>query len=78
MLGWESWIHQMFIKTVPASTPFRYHNLTFIQYNMDKKRIFSLRHSIYENETVVNDISDWIKGEKPVKYSTDMKFGEFI
>jgi hypothetical protein len=45
---------------------------------MDKKRIFSLRHSIYENETVVNDISDWIKGEKPVKYSTDMKFGEFI
>lgn len=61
VLGWESWIHQMFIKTIPATTPFGLTNLKFIQYNIKKQEKFTLRHSLYEENEVINDIAIWIK-----------------
>jgi len=60
ILGWESWLHQMFIKTSPATTPFGLNNLKFIQYNIRKTKRISLRHSLYEEKQVIDDISKWI------------------
>ncbi|MBX3252711.1 MAG: hypothetical protein KF862_01115 [Chitinophagaceae bacterium] len=60
VLGWESWQHQLFIKTVPDSKPFGYENIKFLEYSSIRKSTFDLKHSIYLQEKVITDISNWI------------------
>lgn len=60
VLGWENWKSQFFIKTTPSTTPLGYQNLTFIQYDMKRDGLFSLKHSIYEHDLVISNLAKWI------------------
>jgi hypothetical protein len=62
MLGWETWIHQVFIRIQPSTQPVGYNKMTFIQYR-GTVRTRGLKHSIYNNTGVVQEISNWIHQE---------------
>lgn len=61
VLGWESLIYQIFIRTIPAVSPLGYKNLYFIQYANRNNKHPILNHSIYEQHDVIRDISNWIQ-----------------
>jgi len=61
VLGKETFIEQLLIKTIPSNTPLGYRNLNFIQHNLDRKGFGKLKHGVYEHEIVLEDISIWIK-----------------
>jgi len=61
ILGWESWKSSLFIKTTPSTTPLGYKNLNFIQYDLKRRAALSLKHSIYEHDEVIDNLSHWIK-----------------
>lgn len=61
VLGWESWKSRMFIRTTPATTPLGYSNLAFVQFDLKRNTLLSLKHSIYEHDVVIDHLSVWIR-----------------
>lgn len=61
VLGRESYIEQLLIKTIPSNTPLGYRKLNFIQHNLGRKSLGVFKHSVYEHQVVTEDIADWVK-----------------
>lgn len=58
--GWESIVQQMFVKTTPTIAPIGFTNISLTLYNTTKKHTLALRHALYDDEQVVDDICYWI------------------
>jgi hypothetical protein len=60
-LGFESPVHQLFVKTIISNEPLSFKNISSFQVDDNKPRPFSLNHSIYELEIIFPKISEWIE-----------------